>query len=428
MLNFYPPEIENELLECLKYLRDKHAVFESDSLPDLLAEDFDPSDYGDEIFKEDYKITIYLDSSDFALETSLRNFIDTVDETKSGRLIDMEKCITDVSYVVRVRAIDSITNDKLLRELEGASELFARYSVFDEANVTCYIVNGLTTLALMTSISGNYNNDYPSVFCDDLYVSMKFEKPIDITNLDIILDAYFFELSATYNIDLILSPRFALSDDHLDDDYGLNQGETSTRLEPLLSGKGIPNLIELYNEAVSHYYIYDFAILHYTKVIEFVATTLIQQEIIRTSKDKVDTLISLDFDANSILNLENHFVEIRRKFNYLASGIELTLQTCCEIRELSKLAPNYLDKLIQIRRLVTSNGKISKGAINSAFKQLANSISNTRNKIVHAKSNYSPKTFECPEIDKPAFSKMLRIIAIQTIRWYSKQPESNRII
>ena len=54
-----------------------------------------------------------------------------------------------------------------------------------------------------------------------------------------------------------------------------------------------------------------------------------------------------------------------------------------------------------------------------ALKELASELSDTRNMIAHAKTNYIKKGKECPDEQMINFAKCCRLVAIQVIRWCS---------
>lgn len=58
--------------------------------------------------------------------------------------------------------------------------------------------------------------------------------------------------------------------------------------------------------------------------------------------------------------------------------------------------------------------------IQKAFDEVANTISNTRNMLAHAKTNYEKKGKECPEEQLDDFAKCLDILAQQIVRKTTK--------
>ncbi|WDQ32185.1 hypothetical protein PTQ21_28030 [Paenibacillus marchantiae] len=116
---------------------------------------------------------------------------------------------------------------------------------------------------------------------------------------------------------------------------------------------------------------------------------------------------ALNPDSSFILELEKLYDE-HRNYSKDHHAIKLTVQTCYDISDIELIAPRFLKKL--------------------SLETLASAISDTRNMIAHAKTNYRYKGHECPVDDMERFAQCLKVVANQTIRWFARQHEDGRIV
>ena len=95
---------------------------------------------------------------------------------------------------------------------------------------------------------GLYSDYYPSATDDDLFVEIRFETPLPENLVQNIVQAYLFELSTSLGVCLVVWPL----PESFDPDDGIDVDKFPTyRLRPLLLGRGLPNLLKLYNQGVA---------------------------------------------------------------------------------------------------------------------------------------------------------------------------------
>lgn len=280
---------------------------------------------------------------------------------------------------------------------------------------TINIVNGLTAYGVKLVTENLFDKYNPPVHDADFFIEISTEGTIDINIVDSIVDAYLFEIKSTLDISIQLSSRFSLL---IEDEPDFNS--EMTRLRPLLQGKGIHELLKLYNSSLASVSD-DILVLTYTKVIEYVSQTVIQQDLINSATKKLFSSRALNPDANYILELGEIFDKNRNnQKDYLA--IRLTIETCCDLNEIVAIAPQFLKSTRKLKSDSKNEDKI-KAAI-----EIADAISNTRNMFAHAKTNYEKKGMECPAEQLEEFAKCLDILAQQVIRWFAKEHEDIRVI
>lgn len=188
----------------------------------------------------------------------------------------------------------------------------------------------------------------------------------------------------------------------------------------------MPELLCIFNETRSRSNL-DISIIQYVKVIEYVSQTVIRLDTTHRLQSKLATPRALNPDANFVKELEKTFDDLKQKYSTDRNAIKNTIKTCCEILEIVECAPEYLKKIKQLPIQLAKNESQKDAVLEAAFDSLADSVSDTRNFIAHAKANYILKGSECPEDQKYDFVQMLKILAIQTIRWFSRIHESQRI-
>lgn len=213
-----------------------------------------------------------------------------------------------------------------------------------------------------------------------------------------------------------MSPR--ISYDSLEDEPEYKTDKT--RLRPLLRGKGVHELLKLYNSSLSSTN-YEIFVLTYTKVIEYVSQTVIQQDLINSATKKLFSPRALNPDANYILELGKIFEGNKNnQKDYFA--IKLTIEICCDLNEIVTEAPPFLKFTRKLNKDSKNDDKVK------AFDEVASAISNTRNMFAHAKTNYEKKGMECPTDQLKGYTKCLDILTQQVIRWFAKEHEDNRVI
>ncbi len=241
------------------------------------------------------------------------------------------------------------------------------------------------------------------------------------THLDVIFDSYFFELKSTFNFDIKPHPWvYELWDyDESDDEEKIKQLEEKS-LRPLLQGRGIKELLNIYKSAFNTSY-HEQQILSFSRVIEYVSQTVIRKDLIEKTMMKLSSNRALSPDSDYILELGKIFDE-HRDLGKDYQAFKITIDTCCDIFELARYAPKFLKRTNKI----TLDSKREQRE--QAFTEIVDSVTATRNMFAHAKTNYRSKGTECPVEQLEEFSQLMDIIAQQSIRWFSVQKEDNRII
>lgn len=435
MIIFESEELKDNLIKELNYVQKtffklENLLYWDDGpcdLNQLLSGDYETDD--DINIDSDTLITLLLDKTrdyDFYEEIHIRDFINIMKAYRTISLMNSEKCISqnEALYVIDARERDYLLHQIFSYDFNGFENDIAIFSTdYNGKKVKCSLVHGITLFGLKLLELKEYNEYFPAVTDQDYFIKITGE---DLTNeeFDEIVNAYIFELSSCNIIDLSLSHRPQLQDleDEKTDEF-LNQTQY---MRELLCGKGINEIIKIYNEALKSFD-KERKIIQYTKVIEYVSQSVVRMEKTERIQCKLNSLRLLKSDANFIKELELAFDDFKDKYSKDSQAIKSTILRCCDIEEISDLAPKYLKKVSTLNKQLR-NPKVNRiELLEAAKEELAQSISDTRNAISHAKANYTPKGKECPDEEVDNFLEMIKMVAIQVIKWYSNIHENQRI-
>jgi hypothetical protein len=488
VLNFDPPELQNELAAAIEIWKQNIDISWEQDIPDSIIHvtdaDFDAADDRDQTVTYESDFELGLPKWQSAARITCREFIELTQELGQVELIKNRECLTEFRYLLRVDpANDQATSylwqtlpdpqsesDRKLQEeyVEVAREADAwsekldkmynasingdddkfdeslleasrdargrRYELsekmdrqlqryctlrvsLDGVDITCSLTEGLTVFSAAVAAAGDYSKDLPPV-SEDLFVEVRYQRPVSRDAARYVADAYLFELSSTLGLEFEVSPRPALEDWEWYPEEGPRIA--NARLRPLLLGKGMPELLRLYNRAVSASD-NETRILYFTKVIEYISQTVIRQQATETIRAKLLSPRSLNPDATFVAELQA-MVEEQRVLRKDRESIRQTVIACCETSELAKFAPRFLSKLRGLSPTDKSKDR------DEALTQLGYSLSATRNAVAHAKANYEPTGEECPEEQLAAFAECAKLVAQQAIRWYHSRPEDIRVL
>lgn len=426
MVKFESKQFLNDLKEYIKYWEDTSDSKDFSYLCDfydVTDESFDPSEYEDDYVGYDSVAPL---CCEVEVNITFRELFKIMKLSKSAQLIDNLFCYSDCSFLCRV-SVD-YEKFKQLDSFFDTDKTFIEHDIYKSTNITCSLVKGFTLYGYMIMSSGDYDNDYlPAVSDNDLFINIIADKKLSLSDYKNILNSYVFEIDSSYNIFLKKDRR-----PYIDDIYEEDEEDDKAvavkgyKLRPLIFGKGLKDVTKLYN-SVSLNDNYDMIIIQYTKILEYISQTALRQITTQSIKIKLMNPRALNPDADYIKDLETAFDDLRQKYNSDRDAIKLLIESCCDIKYLSDYAPPYLAKLKNLKKTLNLPKVDKQHLIIEAVDLVSNSISDTRNFIAHAKANYTLKGTECPEDQKFQFIKMLRVVVIQAIRWFSTINEDDRI-
>lgn len=456
----------------------------SEDIVDVTDPDFDPADHEDRLITHETEFELSLPKWEDVTRVTYGEFIELVRELSGAELQDARECRTELRYLLRVDTANDQTTRFLLHtlpdaeseseaelqseyieivreleatsaklremfdkgidryddrfdevlwktyqeatqhrrgleeELEGTTRRYCQVEVsFDGHDATCSLTEGFTVFGTAVAASGDYDKYLPPVM-GDLFVEVRYRLPIPRETARYVAEAYLFELSSTLGLEFQVAPRPSVEDE---DFY--SEGDLRTfdvRLRPLLLGKGMPELLKLYNRALSAPDD-EVRILYFVKVIEYVSRTVVGQQATEAIRTKLLSARSLNPDAGFIAELQA-IIEEQRAFRKDREAIKQAVMVCCEASELVHVAPPFLSKLGGVSPSDSSKKK------EEALAEVGASLYATRNRIAHAKANYLPTGEECPEEQLAPFAECAKLAAQQAVRWYHSRPENTRIL
>lgn len=413
-LDNYSIEEDLEYFESLKCLGEEYS---EDEINDL--------ELGDEeeiIINDNSEIEIYFYDYDYdRIELTVGELIDYIGKYKSSSFDDKGVCISDKKVIFRVCPHDIYYDNTCY------FPKFHKSVKYNDKNLEINISPQNAFYSLMLYFEDSIDEYNPAISPDDLFIEISSDEKLGLESKSIyeIYNSYVFEIFASYNIKLDLNPRIIMN--YYDEGLEGAFDDDNPKLRPLLFGKGLKDVIALFNNAEGHG-IDDRSIIEYIKVIEYVSQTVIRMEITEEARKKLNSEEALKPNANYIKELENMFIDYNNKYNTDRNSIKATILKCCDIKQLTKYSPRFLKKLSDLDEKFANPKSNKSELLKNAYDELCSSISDTRNDLSHAKANYSPNGYECPNDEKKDFVVLLRHICVQVIRWFSNVSEIDRII
>ncbi|WP_405172023.1 hypothetical protein MHI12_07660 [Paenibacillus sp. FSL H8-0280] len=407
MLRFIDDELKTQTYELLSFFEKNQIEFEFYDLDN-------PEDYEEDIIIDlESKMNFGLPHCEDYAERTLGEVLTIIEEVKESKIVDDYIYISPRRLLIRV---DSLNREKIIALEETVEGVFNTSLTVDNQTLLFDLVKEQTNFAIVVTVMNNYDKYFPPVLYEDLFIEITSERQITEELIDELSQAYMFELSSSLNIKLFYSPRPV----YFELEYELQEGEEKARLRPLVAGRGNKELYQIYNSCAS---IEDpeILVLMYTKVIEYVSQTVVRRELLDSVMTKLYSPKTLSPDAGYVLELEKLFDELGN-FKKDKEAIRITIEVCCDVLELKEFAPKYLKNLSEINLESTREER------KRALLELSNAVSDTRNMIAHAKTNYKNKGYECPKSKMKEFSNCLKILSDQVIRWFSRQHDDSKVI
>jgi len=475
MITFIPPNLKGELAKALEIWEEK---LSDQELPDGLSSpsQWDSDSEEDEEISADTTVSLGLRYWDEVVELTCAEFIDLMQEFRNSKLLNSVACISKNRAIWRITPLNAMAyraigtqefssetpeeatlRDKYFRakervqviheeisDSENYNQLFPRLQeaeaeerrlsdlVGDLSKATfrtevqvngqtveAGLITGFNVFSLHVVAAGLDHEYFPPVGSEEAFIEVNFPEKLTEDQIAQFVQAYLFELSATVGCEFVVSPRQEIEDAEADE-YEGGLVRTPHRLRPLVTGKGIADLLTIYNRGVGTVDD-ELKILCFTKVIEFVAQTAIKRQSTETIHGKLMSSRAISPDAQFISELEL-LIEQQRVFKKDREAIRLTISLCCQATELSPTSPKFIKELSLPD--LASDVKLQTAALN----KFSDVLYSTRNSIAHAKSNYVPTGDECPSEALHQLATCSRRAAEQAIRWFASIPDPQRVI
>lgn len=360
---------------------------------------------------------IYLDEQESLIECTIAEFIELINQVQFSSINEDGIFVSNGVAILRVSAKD------LSEEYYDYSPFFEEKIKYKNTDINLIVSNSNSLYALKVYFDMAFNEYYPIILNDDLFVEISFnhDSNINLNDIHEIFNAYIFEIFIKSKLKLELNPRFYY--DEVEDEP---QFDIELDLNSKLFTKGMSDIIKMFNQAEGHNN--DRAIVEYVKVIEYIAATVIREKVTLEVQKKLSEPKTFKPNADYIKELGDIYLNNKKKFSVDSEMIKEAIKECCDIEKLSKYSPKFITQLKNLDVELAKDESDKEMLYSQANNALAKSISDTRNNLSHAKANYDKKGLECPDNQKEEFIILLRNVCIQVIKWFYNTDESIRII
>lgn len=417
-IGFIFDDYTDELVDGIEYFENIKCTNENYTTEEYDELEFDIED-GEYIITGVEDVKICLDESESTIETTLEELIKLIENVDQASIDDDGICIADNLAILRV--IPQNLTFENLDEFPSFEKIISYQN--KSVTLTTYFYSDLYYMRVF--FDDNFDEYNPVISYDDMFVEINFGGDSDLIKENIIeiFNVYIFEFFVAYGYKMTTNPRnlFTYEADEID-----NIDTNILILNPLLFSKGMEDVLILFNGAEG--YNDDRAILEYVKVIEYISVTVVNQNVTIDVQKKLNEIKKITPSGDYIKELGDIYINQNRKLKSDSELIKAAIKECCDIENLVKYSPIFIKPLKELKKAIIENVSNKTNLINNANIILAQSISDTRNNISHAKANYENKGYECPDNQKKEFIILLRNVCVQVIRWFYNTDESIRII
>lgn len=428
MIKFNPESLRDDIVTILEKFDFLEGEIEGVTFNEIMDKDC-YEDYDVDI-TEETKICLFIgaDDSPYVSFEFLKNIFNKWENSKINEAQSYAKNTDEIYFLLNTEDYDSFmfletlktSGNSVVKTTEPGVSIWEKQINIDNKNYMVSLYNGICLYHLKVEESGNYDKYLPSYSQGDYFIKVVCDDVLDIQVADSLASSFMFEIYSTHNLRLEFSngrpdPEFFDYDE-------LDLSEKPLEIFPLIYGRGMKEIIEIYNKAKTTYD-EDYKILSFTKVIEYIAPTV--------ANEKLYEAVRLKLTSPDVFSPTSKFInelgEIYKKYqNDICKDLELlklAIFTVLYFDEIHSKFPVYLQ-----RKNFSDIKNIDENTQQEYMEILAEAIYDTRNEIAHAKANYKKKGKECPQKQKNEFVEMLDYIAVKCIRWFSMQPEEKRVI
>jgi len=428
MISFEPIQLKDEVLIALEQFSFTEGEIDCIDFDQLLDEDC--YDEYDAIITENSEVCLCIGEGEYP-RTTLKYLLKVSRGWKDTKLNEKQnyaKSKNEVEFLLNVNDYNTImfldglkesTNSIVQDTLEGTEFWHSQITV-NQKNYHISLFNGLCIYHLLVQESGNYDEYLPAYSEYDYFVRITSEDEVDIGIADSLAVSFVFELHARHNLVISFSEGRTDPEAPYYDESELSR--QNLEIFPLLYGRGIKELLELYNTAKTTYDI-DYKILGFTKVIEYISPTIAKEELYECVRLKLTSPVVFTPTSEFVNELGEIYKKHQNDVSKDSELIRLAVSTVIELSSVWNDLPAYI-KPKNSECIESLDDSLKE----SCTENLITAIYDTRNEIAHAKANYEKKGKECPDKNKEQFSKILDIIAVRCIRWFAMQSDEKRVV
>lgn len=294
---------------------------------------------------------------------------------------------------------------------------------YEDQKITLKIVENPVLIGLVASRERLFNEDFGVYPCSMYYaveLSYKTDKMYSKQIEDEIIESFLYHVAAKYDVSVEVGEFFAWED-------------LTEEIKPAPCRIDESSILP-YSEAMRYYSKAlriadpDMQYHHLYKIIEHFSPLVSKKIAYEKLNQKLDTLSVVSRDCrylDSLLDLAKQY-QVSLKDKELCKTV---LLECIDIVPIFHLLPVTLQMDIAKRCSVKAESlsESSVTVLEKVKNELGEVIYMTRNRIVHAKSNWGPSDRACLEADMPEMNEFMKALAKCLIVWNGRQPKEFRV-
>ena len=341
------------------------------------------------------------------------DFLNLCDEIKSIQIVNSGLIKTGLRRYYIVSATHS-DEDYIIRDIYNLKSLNPKQGI------TIDIVEDSFIVGLAATKLEEYDSDYWGTISQYLAVEITYENQDNILSAkeeNELVNSYLFEVADTCGISLyadIIQCQI----------YALNVLREETEEKP-----PVLRDLETYNEGMRLFTSavqiqeQELKFLCFYKVLEHFSPIAVNIEANELMRKKLDAPKSSFEDGDYIRSIFNLANSMRDKFND-EDLIKASFNNCFDfVGVFNKLPESIKKKIKKQLKLPELTYSEDRQKITSACNITGKIIYKTRNKVVHAKSNFTLTGDEVDFDELPQLNAFMKEACSQAIRWYGRQPD-----
>lgn len=416
MINFSTHKLKEDFLEAIKKLSFLKGEIDGIDLKSFLV---NLEDYDDLLIEENTEILLDI-GTDELVYIDVIQFVDMAKNKSKMKINDVHsyaKSEKEIYFLLDTSDYNTyMMLDNTFRRTDKATTILEKCEDICGKKYSVGLFRGFNMFHLLVEESGMFNDFCPSYSSEDYFVRIQCDSGIDMKIVDSLAVSYVFELQTSFDIVLPFSAgRIDLDTIDKSDESLIGK---ESMMFPLITGTGTGELLNLYNTAKTTYDL-DFKILGFTKVIEYIAPTISQKNLIEDVTLKLTSPCVFRPTAAFVFELGAIYEKYRNTSSKDIELIKSSVLTAVTVDDTWEYVPEFLK---------TKQKPVELKEQEAFLEKIAESIYSTRNEIAHAKANYEKRGTECPKRQKETFCELLDIVAVRCIRWFALQPEDKRVV
>ena len=294
---------------------------------------------------------------------------------------------------------------------------------YEDQKITLKIVENPVLIGLVASREGLFNEDFGVYPCSMYYaveLSYKTDKIYSKQIEDEIIESFLYHVAAKYDVSIEVGEFFAwedLTEEIKPDPCRIDESSILPYSEAM---RYYSKALRIADQDMQYHHLY--------KIIEHFSPLVSKKIAYEKLNQKLDTLSVVSRDCrylDSLLDLAKQY-QVSLKDKELCKTV---LLECIDIVPIFHLLPVTLQMDIAKRCSVKAESlsESSVTVLEKVKNELGEVIYMTRNRIVHAKSNWGPSDRACLEADMPEMNEFMKALAKCLIVWNGRQPKEFRV-